>query len=195
MVDVILITNHRRPKLLDQCIATLTNNTPKLSLTIVSDTPDCGIVGALKNSGAHNFDRKNDYVCFIDDDVAFFPGWSETLAEKLTKYNKLRIVGGVRHPFHGVNEDWGDIQITDAVAGYCHFMRWSTWEKMGPYHAHAKGTGQSEDWALCQEVIENGGVVGYVNPPVMAHCGITDSLGRKILGADLIERVEGILYE
>lgn len=227
--NIVCITNGARPRLLEQTLRTLYWNTPSFNLVVVCDghggiegseglsdlmainasviaiTP-CNIVGRLKNLGAYWAEKhfgRGEWICFIDDDLCFEPYWLNRMKNAMTANNQLRILGGVRHPYHGVNDkhryldvergvDWDE---TDAVAGYCHFMRWSTWDKFGPYDANAKGTGQSEDYAICRKVVEAGGAVGYIHPPVMAHCGITDSQGKRILGAELIEQVPGVIYE
>lgn len=228
MTNIVLITNGSRPRLLEQTLRTLFDNTPtdQFRLTIVTDgltaqillrqvfvdnypkwdfnhpqsvsvTPACSIIGRLKNLGAYWSEKqfgRGEWLCFIDDDVAFTPGWLEQMDSVMSDNNQVRILGGVRHPFHKPNEVHVTWHETDAVAGYCHFMRWSTWDRFGPYDAHAKGTGQSEDFAICRKIVDAGGKVGYIHPPVMAHCGITDSNDKTVLGAELIERVEGILY-
>lgn len=225
MVNICLITNGSRPRLLEQTLLTLIENTSdkqQFNLTIVFDGvhedsmpgwlscnktmlglyPPCYIVGRLKNLGAYWSEKqfgRGEWLCFLDDDMALFPGWLEKMTALAGSSNQLRLLGGVRHPFHGVNIEqqtgrygW---QSTDAVAGYCHFMRWSIWDKFGPYDAHAQGTGQSEDFAFSRKIVDVGGKVGYIHPPVMAHTGITDSSGKTILGANQIERVPGYLYE
>lgn len=157
------------------------------------------ILGGLKNLGIgaslYRFGTP-EYLCVMDNDVCVFPGWLETL-EKTLIAGPCRILGGVRHPFHGVNKKHKGWDETDAVAGYCHFMEYLTYAIQGPYVHDAPGIGQSEDFAICQRTVNdglNGGPVGYLNPPVMTHCGITNSKGKPIDGADQIERVPGVLY-
>lgn len=250
MTNVILCTNGTRPRLLEQTLKTLRGNTPagQYNLTVVCDgdiglfgvgcdgiettltiDPPCNIIGRLKNAGAYWSEKqfgRGEWLIFIDDDMAFLPGWQWKMEYALMATNDIRLLGGVRHPFHGVNAEVGlsldkgnrednrhkvyrsdslsdpipsfiteGIDITDAVAGYCHFMRWSTWDRFGPYDSHAKGTGQSEDYALCRKIVDAGGKVGYIHPPVMAHCGLTSSEGKRILGAELIEHQAGVIYE
>jgi len=228
--NIILITNGSRPRLLAQTLRTLYVNTPadQYTLTMVTDghiefpfeqdwgerisvigmRPPCNIVGRLKNLGAYWSEKqfgRGEWLCFLDDDIALFPGWLEKMtavlsachAEGRTEAGRVRILGGVRHPYHGVNRTLENhpVVITDAVAGYCHLMRWTQWERWGPYDAHAKGTGQSEDWKICRDIVDYGGTVGYIHPPVMAHCGVTDSLGRPAIGMATIQRKLGVLYE
>jgi len=217
MTNIVCVSNGAREELLYQLIDTLYRNTPldQFNITYVMDgcrtdkitgpnlsvlmvDPAVNIIGRLKNLGAYWSEKqfgRGEWLCFIDDDVAFMPWWMEKMQLIMANSNILRLLGGVRHPYHGVNYEWANWNETDAVAGYCHFMRWSTWDRFGPYDAHAKGTGQSEDFAICRKIVDAGGKVGYIHPPVMAHCGLTDSSGKPILGAELIDKVEGILYE
>ena len=150
----------------------------------------------------HAYD--GDYLGVFDSDVCFFPGWLPKMIEALTKADfgegrSVSLVGGCRHPFHGVNGLMGDegyIEKTDAIAGYSHFMRWNTWERFGPYPSGcAAGIGQSEDHAFSLKIVQSGDFVGYVNPPVLAHCGITDSNGKPAIGSDQFQRFPGVLYE
>jgi cellulose synthase/poly-beta-1,6-N-acetylglucosamine synthase-like glycosyltransferase len=235
MTNIVLITNGSRPRLLAQTLRTLYVNTPadQYTLTMVTDghiefpfeqdwgerisvigmRPPCNILGRLKNLGIYWSNKqfgRGEWLCVLDDDLAFWPGWLEKMAYALECRNEVRILGGVRHPYHGINEILSadnfkrdvkpndlvqTIESTDAVAGYCHFMRWKTWDRFGPYDAHAKGTGQSEDFAICRKIVDAGGKVGYIHPPVMAHCGVTDSLGRPAIGMEKIQRKLGVLYE
>lgn len=163
-------------------------------------------LGALKNLGIthsrYTF-GKGDFLCVLDNDVCVFDGWLDTLIEKYDP-RVFAVLGGVRHPFHQSTEMIGGVSVVDAVAGYCHFMSWGAVEDLMKdltsrgyrdlYATDASGIGQSEDFELCQQAAARGAKVGYVNPPVMAHCGITNSEGKLIAGADQIEAVPGVLY-
>ena len=220
----IIVLCHERYKLTVQCINSIRKNTKEGSytLTIVDDySSDFRVrnylddqtiyhpkdttairvynsrhcLGALKNLGVMHSELtfgRGDWLCVLDNDVCVFEGWLDVLTKSL-----LDLTGSVRHPFHGVNGKIGNghcWQLTDAVAGYCHFMTWETWCVNGPYVADASGIGQSEDYALSRKIVDNKGRVGYIDPPVMAHCGITNSKDEPIVGAELIERVPGVLY-
>ena len=221
MTNIVLITNGSRPRLLAQTLRTLYVNTPadQYTLTMVTDghiefpfeqdwgerisvigmRPPCNVLGRLKNLGIYWSEKqfgRGEWLCVIDDDLAFFPGWLEKMQKAMESSNQLHILGGIRHPYHQTDTLLnGGIEITDAVAGYCHFMRWEMWDRFGPYDAHAKGTGQSEDFAICRKIVDAGGKVGYIQPAVTAHCGVTDSLGRPAVGMDKIQRKLGVLYE
>jgi len=160
-------------------------------------------LGALKNLGVRHSEMmfgRGEWLCVLDNDVCVFPGWLEPMQWAVRDPNCPTVVGGVRHPYHKPNGvttggTHSQFEWTDAVAGYCHFMTWKCWELFGPYVTDAGGIGQSEDFAFCREVVKCGdGVVGYVTPPIMAHCGITNSKGELISGHELIERVPGVLY-
>ena len=162
-----------------------------------------GIVGLARNIGASVSEQywgRGDFLCFLDNDVAITnPHWLELLACSLELNQKVKILGGCQHPYHGTNQSLdaygASVHVTDAVAGYSLFMRWETWDKYGPFPANQPGIGASEDFALCRRVVDDGGLVGYINPPVLAHCGITNTDGKPATGADQFKRVEGLLYE
>lgn len=161
-----------------------------------------GIVGFLRNVGIAASERyfgRGDWVAFLDNDIAVFPCWLEKMTEALDMrdwvgYN-VRVLGGCRHPFHGNNGTWGNVELTDAVAGYSMLMRWNTWESYGPFMCNQKGVGASEDFHLCQRIVADGLKVGYINPPVLAHTGLSNTDGNPATGHDSMERVRGIIYE
>lgn len=163
-----------------------------------------GIVGWLRNVGASASERyfgRGDWLYFSDSDVAFFPGWLQKMTMVAGGYSVdgPLILGGCRHPFHGVNLEHTGIgrfgwQATDAVAGYSLLMKWDTFDKYGPFASNQKGVGASEDFAMSRKIIEDGGKLGYIHPPVLAHTGITNTDGKPATGADSFKRVEGILY-
>lgn len=173
-----------------------------------------GIVGFLKNVGAWTSERvfgRGEFLCFIDNDIALMPNWLDQMIAvkehiKCSEREDAKgyaVIGGYRHPYHGVNLlamgethlGLSAIEETDAVAGYMHFMRWATWDLYGPYDQHAKGVCQSEDFAFCRKVIENHGHVGYIHPPVLFNCGITNSEGLPAIGSETFPRAVGLVYE
>lgn len=165
--------------------------------------PSIGIVGWLRNVGASASERyfgRGDWLLFLDADTALFPNWLQkmTFVAQQTE-GSVAVWGGCRHPFHGVNETipvgGKFVEITDAVAGYSMLMRWKTFDDWGPFASNQKGIGASEDHALCRSIAADGGKVGYVHPPVLAHTGIVNTDGHPATGADSFRRVEGILYE
>src|SRR6185312_5715738 len=135
MTNIVLITNGSRPRLLEQTLRTLYENTQadQFNLTMVMDGswldlpetaqgmmyadatcfmsmwPACHIIGRLKNLGAYWTEKqfgRGEWLLFVDDDVAFMPGWLEKMQAAFEMRNQLRLLGGVRHPYHQVNEAW-----------------------------------------------------------------------------------------
>lgn len=226
MTNVVLLVKNRK-LLTEQCLNSLYKNTPndQFTLTICDDGSDLetlqlvafygrtksncrvihlgasiGIVGFLRNVGASASERyfgRGEYVMFLDCDTALFPNWLQKMTFVMAQ-SQVKILGGHRHPFHGVNETehaFHSVELTDAVAGYSMMMTWETYDKYGPFSDNQKGVGASEDWAMCRKIVEAGGSVGYIHPPVLAHTGVTNTDGKPATGADSFRRVEGILYE
>lgn len=181
-----------------------------------------GILGQLKNLGVYWSERyfpAGEWLVLVDNDVMFKPRWASRMACTEAWEHDIRVLGGARHPYHLPNKEWGwdgydkghvyESRIgqvipshimegwceTDAVAGYMHMMRWDTWRRSGPFDAHAPGVCQSEDFAFCRKVVESGGKVGYIWPPVIIHTGLTRTDGLPAVGAEAMERVEGVYYE
>jgi len=246
MTNIVLLVRDR-PRLTEQALRTLFQNTPKdqFTLTICDDgswpetaeiirryanyenvevvtfRKSVGIVGFLRNVGAATSERvfgRGEYLYHGDNDVAVFPGWLAQMTASLNLlHEEVKLVGGYRHPFHGLTGNLIEpripgscrgIEPTDAVAGYSHLMRWSTWDAFGPYDQHAKGVCQSEDYSFCQRIINARGVggsyehpnpllgykVGYIHPPVIAVCGVTNTENKPAIGSDQIPRVPGLVY-
>lgn len=222
-VNICMIAKDRQ-RLTRQAIESLTVNTPSnlYNLTLIDDgsQPEApqfispnkvtirlsqskGIVGFARNLSigmSEAYWGRGDFLYLSDNDLFFQPGWLEKMIEAFEaceSHGLLRVLGGVRHPFHGINRLAGVVPIvtTDAVAGYSMLMRWETWYKYGPFDAHAQGVCQSEDFAFCQKIIKDGGYVGYMEPGVLVNCGLTNSEGKPAVGSEAFPRVEGIVQE
>jgi len=180
------------------------------NIEIVHFARPVGIVGFLRNVGIWTSERvfgPGDWLCFLDNDTAVHKYWLSQFIDCATICSKdgvtgkgVKIYGGCRHPYHGINQSLAmgngrTLHVTDAVAGYSMFMSWDTWDKYGPFDAHSKGLGQSEDHALSRRVVNDGALVGYIDFPILAHTGITNSDGKPATGAEAFEREPGILYE
>jgi len=228
MTNIVMLARDR-PRLTEQALRTLYMNTHEsmFSLAIVDDgsqietqriiqqygrKDNCevvsflkpiGIVGFLRNVGiaaSERFFGREECLYLSDNDVAYLPGWLDSLRACLADCNfpTLKVIGGYHHPFHGVKETFGRIGITDAVAGYSQLMTWYTWDDFGPFDQHCKGVCQSEDFAFCQKIVNTpllGYKVGYIDPPVIVNCGITNSEGKPAIGAEHFPRIKGLIYE
>lgn len=163
------------------------------------------VAGQNLNLGAYwaeKYWERGKYLYFSGNDMYFTEGWDEKmLVEWEHLHSFFKILGGSTHPYHKPNQIYPgyaeDTQIHthDAVAGCSHMMRWETWDKYGPYDAHAPGIQQSEDWKLCNDIVQDGGLVGTVFPNVVYDCGLTTTFGEVALGADEKQRYEGVIQE
>lgn len=152
-----------------------------------------GITGQARNLGIYFAERywgRGDYLYLSDNDMYFTPHWLERLIEAFEISQRRRnvaLIGGWNHPFLQPKDqpaNYSNVYLHDVVTGASQLMRWETWDKYGPLDAHAKGVGQSEDWAFCQKIINNGGHVASVYPRVIANVGLTNSFGKSSPGAD-----------
>ena len=158
-----------------------------------------GITGQARNLGIYWAERywgRGDWLYLTDNDVYFTPGWLDKIILGLRvgeTRGTFRVMGGWNHPFlkpnsyHPVSTDGLlDFTVTshDAITGASQLMRWATWDQYGPLDAHAVGTGQSEDWKFCQDIIKDGGWVGCIQPHVVINCGLTNTEGKPIPGHD-----------
>lgn len=154
-----------------------------------------GITGQARNLGvywAEKYWGRGDYLYLSDNDIYFQPGWLEKLisAFEYGEPHGLRLLGGWNHPYHHMNEmahvDGLQIHTHYAVAGASQLMRWETWDKYGPLHAHAVGVCQGEDAQFCTDIIKDGGKVASIYPHVVFNCGLTNSHGNPAPGGDLV---------
>jgi len=181
------------------------------NIEIVHFARPVGIVGFLRNVGIWTSERvfgRGEFLYLSDNDVCFQEHWLEriTRCKEITKDEDGKgpaVLGGYRHPFHlpiktlpSYDQNWHTfVEVTDAVAGYSHLMRWACWDLHGPFDQTAKGVCQSEDHAFCCKVKASGGYVGYIDPPVIHNCGITNSEGKPAIGAEHFPRVPDLIYE
>src|SRR5262245_28048 len=171
-------------------------------MTIIT-VDHCGIVGRVRNLGIYWSEQtfgKGDYLYLSDNDAYFTPGWLDTLIAAIDDDRcrpVVKLLGGWNHPYMqpipddvkgGGTAYLGDrrVKAHDAVAGASMLMRWGIYDKHGPFDATAAGVGQSEDWAFCQKIIQDGGKVASIYPRVVYNCGVTNSLGQLSPGADLM---------
>lgn len=160
--------------------------------------PQVGVTGRMRNLGIYTAEKhfgRGDFLCLLDNDLYFTPGWLAYLVDALIKCEPIgyRMLGGWNHPYMKPREDPSAryrfangkrIESHDAVAGACQLVRWETFVKYGPFDAHAKGVGQSEDWKFCQDIIKDGFLVGSIYPRVVLNAGLLNSFGEKSPGYD-----------
>lgn len=219
LVNICMIAKDR-PRLTQQAIQSLLSATPRelYNLTVIDDGSEepierflkesnavCvrlsrskGIVGFARNLSIRMSEQywgRGGFLCCLDNDIFALPGWLEAMTQAMTEHPAFAIVGGCRHPYHGINSTHGPLVATDAVAGYSMMMRWNHWGAFGPFDSHAVGLGQSEDFAVSRRAVDDGMLVGYMDPSVIWHTGITNTEGRPATGSEAFPRVAGILME
>ena len=158
-----------------------------------------GITGQARNLGvywAEKYWGRGDWLYLSDNDVYFTPEWLPilvTCAMVAEHDNAIKVMGGWNHPYlqpkHAVNASGftgTEYNEHDAVTGASQLMKWDIWDEYGPQDAHAPGVCQSEDWKFCQDIIQDGGRVGSIYPRVVLNCGITNSMGEKAPGWDVM---------
>lgn len=160
--------------------------------------------GESKNIGAEFCQYSGSqarYIYFSDNDVYFMKGWLEALIEVYEKVSTKRVclLGGGCHPYQKNNDiiDCGDFKVglKNAVSGYSHFMTWEIWNRFKPYANQFgldKKTGQSDDWKFCQDIINDGLLVGSIDPEMVIATGKTDTYGDPAVGQETFRNYEGI---
>ena len=184
-------------------------------LTVVSVRPNVTIVRApkevcctarMRNLGVYWSEKmfgRGVSLYLSDNDAYFTPGWDEALSIAYWKADSegYKLIGPYRHPYHLPSKNNVvrlpsnyEVVSTDAVQGIGHQMRWETWDKYGPLDDQgAIGTNMSEDWAFCQRIVKDGFLVGSIQPEVVHNCGIHGTNGKPSPGAEVMERIPGVL--
>jgi glycosyltransferase involved in cell wall biosynthesis len=176
------------------------------NITVIRLQKPCGVIGCLKNLGvwwSETTFGRSDFLYIADNDGYFTPEWDSKLffAFAAGEVHNLKLLGSYRHPYHLPNETIQtggsilEVVSTDAVQGLGHLMRWETWDKYGPYAADAPGTNQSEDYAFCRRIVDDGFLVGSIQPDVVLNCGLTDTYGKPCVGAEAMPKIEGVIMQ
>ena len=218
LVDVCFITylnSENRVKLFVQTFESFIKNTNfdlVKSITLVDDASPIPIiseisnlkyirnekqsgVGFSKNLAIKQGDAK--YIYLADTDVYFTENWLDKLLEAYEQ-NKhyFKLLGGGVHPYLQPRQGEDGIGITshDAISGWSWLLERKIWNKYGPLDSHAIGSGQSEDWAFCRKLVDDGYKVGCLKNQVISHCGITNVENKPCVGSELFQRLPGVLY-
>jgi len=213
-IDVVMITNGKRPELFKQTGESLYDNCDDatyFNLVVVhdggksnTDYGNANIVitdpvgaSACRNIGASSIPkyRRGQYVMFIDDDVYMCPGWDEKLIDAYERTNGpavRSIISGHAHPYNhtvlatlrGFNDHQNLVQTT--VLSTVHiFMDWKVWDGIG-YWIEPGGPAGSEDVDYCKRAQSLGIGLVVTDPHCVIHTGLTSSRGHPIVGHDLM---------
>ncbi len=146
-------------------------------------------VGVCRNFGAAIAPYTSKYIYFSDADVYFTKDWDKVMIKALEQHQKIGILGGQRHPFHGTDKTLeiphhtaNVIELSDQQAGYSMMMRREVWNQVGPFRAADPNAFGAEDTDLCNRMQQVGYLIGSIAPEVVVHCGLTRSDGKSALG-------------
>lgn len=178
-------------------------NRNRIKVTVLRPAHPVNVTARLRNLGVYWSEKmfgRGEYLYLSDNDAYFTEGWDEMLVKAYSVVrDRFKLLGPYRHPYHrpGVEITLGCGYVaasTDAVQGIGHFMEWDTWDKYGPLDDQgALGTNNSEDFAFCQRIVQDGFLVGSVQPELVHNCGLTGTAGKPSPGAEVMERIPGVL--
>jgi len=205
-----------RPRLVEQALRTLKENTPADAYTLTAFN-DSGFMGTGRARNrvielAEKDHDRGDYLYLSDGDVAFTPGWLNSLvaAYEFAKHQRLSVgaIGGYCHPYHHPIEripfvccgiGWGyvgEIGITLALPTQSMLMSWDAWDRYKPFVETPVGrVNCSEDFEFTQRMAKDGLRVAALYPPVVLNTARHDSFGNLAVGHELVKDIDGILIE
>lgn len=182
-----------------RCLSLLDMYGTKSNCTVLYLKQTAHVLSRLKNIGVlwseQTFGR-GDYLYISDNDVCFTPGWLPKLRDlyKGVYLHGFRLLGGQVHTFHKPINCTSDNPLRSAIHkevvrehalldGLSWFMQWNLWDDVGPLKRDtAAGVCQSEDTVFCNAVRSMGHRIGAVDPPLVLHCGLTNSDGKPAPG-------------
>lgn len=156
----------------------------KMDNVTVMLMPDSKGCGACKNAGAAIADH-HEFIYFSDNDVYFHKDWAVKMIDALRNYPDIGILGGDRHPHHGISLEHDGLIFSDQQVGYSMLMRQSTWRELGAFTHAALGVYGSEDTDICVKCQQHGLKIASLSERVITHCGMTNSHNQPAAGADL----------
>src|SRR3990167_8053622 len=206
-MNIIVLTTGKRSNLLKQSIKSLQENAANWAshtLTIAIDGVgiDCDIpmpvkytsifcaerpgASATRNIGASSIPKykRQEYVCFFDDDVYSCPGWDRQLEEVLKHASCA--ASGHAHPYnHTILGPCKGGLFTTVLSTVNIACSWVMWDDVG-WFAEPGGPGGSEDVDWCARATKKVYGLAVTVPQCVIHTGVTSSSGKPIVGADLV---------
>lgn len=143
--------------------------------------PASKYVGAAKNAGAA-IAPASEFIYFSDNDVYFHKGWLEALYAAYLKDISIGILGGDKHPHHGVERESNGLLYSDTQVGYSMFMTRQAFNNIGPFLHFEAGTFGGEDSTLCERARDQGYKIASLANRVVTHCGLTTHVGTQCAG-------------
>lgn len=209
-MNIVLITAGRRWEILKQSITSMVNNSADWTKHELIVSIDCWApsaeefdwitrycarfilnrklgASASRNIGASSIPkyRRQEYICFFDDDVYCCPRWDRRIVDALD--HSKGSVSGHAHPYnHTILADMShySYQITTVLSTVNIACSWEIWDSVG-FFAEPGGPGGSEDVDWCTRP-SNPYKLAITQPMCVIHTGLTSSSGKPIVGADLV---------
>lgn len=146
---------------------------------------------------------RGEFLYHTASDFYFREGWLKALLDNwpIAEGAGIGLLGAYSHPYHGTNSvlpgtSGCDIHLKCAVAGGSWFMRWATWDKIGPLNTHNRGLYiGSEDTEFCFKTRDAGMLMATLFPEMVIHTGRTNTAGQPTLGAEWMKDVPGVIIE
>ena len=216
-MNIIVVTTNSRPQILAQTMLSIVDNAVNLSqhrlvLVVDGDTDlifrnqdwfirsvgtliiNSGSQGASasRNIGASSIPkyRRQECVCFFDDDVYCTPGWDRQIEDALKHSKSTRpiaaVVSGHAHPYnHTVLDDRSHFgyRLTTVLSTVNIVCAWSIWDIVG-WFTEPGGPGGSEDVDWCARATKKGYDLAVTNPQCVLHTRLASSSGKPIVGAN-----------
>lgn len=145
--------------------------------------------GVCKTYGA-SIAPNSEYLYFSDNDVYFEEGWNEKLLSALAFNQEIGILGGSRHPHHGVYISENGLDFSDQQVGYTMLMRKSVWNDIGPYDRGELGEYGVEDTEICNRCRALGLKIASLKQEVIVHCGLTHIEGTNTAGVEEMIKIK-----
>jgi glycosyltransferase involved in cell wall biosynthesis len=165
----------------------------RYATTIINTKPQGA--SASRNIGASSIPkyRRQEHVCFLDDDIYCCRGWDEKIEAALDVFIGNCAISGHAHPF---NLPGPTYSISDSIVGYVESTSvlssvniacsWQMWDDVG-YFVEPGGPGGSEDVDWCRRATEKRYGLAVTVPQCIIHTGLTSSSGKDIVGRELVE--------
>lgn len=147
------------------------------------------------------FGEDSDGLLYLADNDSYFTyGWDSPIREAFyTLVDYPCVIGGQNHPYHHASSTTAIncflFRQYRALAGTSWCMRWKTWDTFGPFKHGAPGVCQGEDCDFGEKIQQANGFLWAVWPHVVYDCGITQTGGTPSPGAEVKQRVDGVIYE
>lgn len=164
--------------------------------------------GPLRNmvmEESRKFFGQGEYVAPHDNDVFFTPDWIDILIRCYDAAwdHGFRLMGAYGHPYHHPISllpltNGRTIKEVQALATQSMFMRWSVWDKYGPFCVTpVDRTCQSEDVDFTNRIRKDGFKLGVVSPHLVHATALKNTFGEPGPGWEYVkaECPEGVICE